>query len=104
RRTFRLPDSNRALALTALTSRRLPSTLERGSTLTTEFKLRGVLSSTARTPRNERPAALTAELRPLGILKSAAWTAHVASLLHRARQGKEKVEPALFDNRRLRAR
>jgi hypothetical protein len=77
---------------------------ERRATGRAEFRGRAHLTSTAWTGRCELGPTVLAELRSLLILKATARTAHAASLLLRACQGKEKAGLVVFDNYRLPAR
>src|SRR5262249_41574478 len=66
-------------------------TNERRATLAAEGKVGGVGKATLGASRVKRDATLPAKTHALGIIKAAARTAHGASLLLRASQGKKNA-------------
>src|SRR4051794_733349 len=74
------------------------------ATRPTELGPRQILSPTLGTPRLERHTTLNTKLRLFRIVRATAEAVHAASLLLRARQGKENTQQGRFDNCRPRTR
>src|SRR5262245_6981542 len=104
RRTLCRPGSGRALALTAPRCGWFPCCLQGSAAVPAELGVGRIITLATGTAIRKGAPTLMTKLHPLRILKPTACTAHAASLLLRARQGKENVVLGPFGNCTPRAR